>query len=297
MLELTYTPSIELMEFLEDTYKDNTIKILNIFQDLDGLNKIYHNHNKIFLEKMEQRLLDIIYDSPTTENAVNGIEIYLKRSIDYYLTLYYIELDTKELSLYDLGNILHSLLVIQSLDIPATEELLNIIENNVIDNIERFVELISSYIDISSSYLFERVKQVDDMWFDSMSIYCRSKIHRGIDEVNNDDIIKIQPLLENDNVFNSTYIVRDMLYYGYKDLTFDSMLDKLYDFINRWGDNYKLVAMEIFATNFISKDKPIRDKESLVKNINFKAFDNIEYNQAMTYIVPLVTDYIKEIRI
>ena len=296
MLDLTYQPVIELMEFLEDTYKDNTIKILNIFQDLDGLNKIYHNHNKIFLEKIEQRLLDIIYDSSTTENAVNGIETYLKRSIDYYLTLYYIELDTKELTLYELGTILHSLLVIESLDIPSTEELLTTIENDVIDNTERFVELITNYSDLSSSYLYERVKQVDDKWFDGMSIYCRSKIHRGIEEVNNDDILKIQPLLEIDSVFNSTYIIRDMLYYGYKDLTFDDMLDKLYDFINRWEDDYKAIAMEIVATNYISKDRPIKDESSLTKVINFKAFDNVEYNTAMTYIVPLVVDYLKEIR-
>ena len=32
---LLYTPSIELMNFLEEAYQDNTIKILNIFQDFE----------------------------------------------------------------------------------------------------------------------------------------------------------------------------------------------------------------------------------------------------------------------
>ena len=111
--DLLYDPSMELMSFLEEAYQDNSVKILNIFQDFADLNSIYHNRNKFYNDKLEQRLLDIITISNTTDDAISGIEIYMNRAVDEYLKRYNIELDfNNEITVYESGKILNGLLTL-----------------------------------------------------------------------------------------------------------------------------------------------------------------------------------------
>ena len=74
----------ELYLYLENVYKDNTVRWVNIFQHLNGLNQIRHNKNIIFLEKIEERLIEIIKRTEDETSTPDELEIYMKRSIQNY---------------------------------------------------------------------------------------------------------------------------------------------------------------------------------------------------------------------
>ena len=109
------------------------------------------------------------------------------------------------------------------------------------------------------------------------------------------DVLKVQPLVEVTSNFMTTYSVKDVLYFGYEPYYFDSCLDKLYANLNRYLNDYDSISLEIVAANYLSSDRPITGEEKLLELVNFKAL-NIEYHQAMNYVVPRVLDYLALIK-
>ena len=294
--ELLYTPSIELMNFLEEVYKDNTIKILNIFQDFAELNNIYHNRNKFYNEKLEQRLLDIITVSNTNDDAVAGIELYINRAIDEYLKRYNIELyNITDISVFESGKILNGLATLFKVDIPVAQELLLTIDNDLIENEERFSNILASYTDMSESRIYELIKEVDDEWFKSMGKYYRALVRRGYEQVNNYDIEKLQPLVAVDSNFSTTKIATDVLYYGYTEYLFDDVLDDLYFTLNKYQDDSYSMALEIVATNYLSKDKPLSTQDQILNIINFKSLD-VDYKLVLSSVIPLCIELMNKIK-
>lgn len=294
---LLYTPSIELMNFLEEAYQDNTIKILNIFQDFEELNSIYHNRNKFHNEKLEQRLLDIITMSNTTDDAMAGIEIYVNRAVDEYLKRYNIELDyeNNNITLFESGKILNAILTLYKVDIAVAKEILVTIDNDLVENDERFANLISGYTDIPESRVFDLIKEVDDNWFTFMGSYYRALIRRGYEQINNSDIEKIQPLVDVDTNFSTTKVVTDILYYGSTEYNFEDQLDELYFLIGKYQNDYYSIALEIVATNYLSKDRPLTTQEQMLNIINFKSLD-IDYKAVLSNIVPMCIELMSKIK-
>lgn len=289
--DLSYEMNMEFMEFIENIYKENTVKIVDIFQAFAGLNEHYINHDKFYIDKLEQRCLDIISTSLNNDDAKTGIEIYIKRSIDHYLSLYGITINSSELDIFEYSDFLNALLYLYNVDIPTAEEMLFTIENDN-DNIERFVNLVSQFTTVGESYVYDYVSEISDDWFDHLYVFYKAKIHRGLEDVNNQDVLKVQPLIEVTSNFMTTYAVKDVLYFGYEPYYFDSYLDKLYSNIDRYLNDYDSIALEIVAANFLSTDRPITGEETLLETINFKSLKGIEYHQAMNYVVPRVLDYL-----
>lgn len=292
--DLSYEMNMEFMEFIENIYKENTIKIVDIFQAFTALNEHYINHDKFYVDKLEQRCLDLISTSINNDDAKQSIEIYIKRSIDHYLGLYGITLNSDALDIFEYSDFLNALVYLYSVDIPTAEEMLFTIENDN-DNIERFVTLISQFTTVGESYVYDYIKEISDDWFDHIYTFYKAKIHRGLEDINNMDVLKVQPLVEVTSNFMTTYSVKDVLYFGYEPYYFDSCLDKLYANLNRYLNDYDSIALEIVAANYLSSDRPITGEEKLLELINFKAL-NIEYHQAMNYVVPRVLDYLALIK-
>ena len=82
--DLKYQIGLELLEFLENVYQSDTITIISIYNSLAELNEHYINHDKFYLDKLEQRCLDIIATSTSNEDAKLNMEIYMKRALDHY---------------------------------------------------------------------------------------------------------------------------------------------------------------------------------------------------------------------
>ena len=72
--DLSYEMNMEFMEFIENIYKENTIKIVDIFQAFTALNEHYINHDKFYVDKLEQRCLDLISTSVNNDDAKQSIE-------------------------------------------------------------------------------------------------------------------------------------------------------------------------------------------------------------------------------
>lgn len=293
--DLKYNIGLELLEFLENVYQSDTIKIVSIFNSLAELNEHYINHDKFYLDKLEQRCLDIIATSTSNEDGKLNMEIYIKRALDHYLSVYGIELHTEDTDIYSYSDIMQALVYLYQVDIPTATEYLPIVEADDIDNIERFTDLLSEYTIMGKSYLYDIVKDVSDDWFEHTRLFYKSMIHRGIEDVNTDDIAKVQPLVDISPKFMSTYAVRDTLYYGYIEYHLDSMLDELYTRLNVHGDDYDLIAMEIVAANYLSTDRPIQDETTLLDTINFKSLA-IDYADSLRFVVPNVLEYMNLIK-
>lgn len=294
--DLAYEMNIEMMEFLENVYGDDTYKIVDIYQAFAALNDHYINHDKFYIDKLEQRCLDLISTSTSNEDGRNNMEIYMKRAMDHYLSKYGITLDNSSTDIFTYSDILNALVYLYQVDLPTAEEFLVTVESDDIDNIERFVSLISQFTVTGESYIMDAVQDIGDMWFDHVRLFYRARIHRGNEEVNPNDVTKVQPLVNITSNFMATYVVKDTLYFGYEPYTFDSYLDTLYKNLDRYGNEYDSIALEIVAANYLSTDRPITGEDTLVEVINFKALSGIEYYQAMNYVVPKVLDYMSKIK-
>lgn len=293
--DLSYEMNMEFMEFIENIYKENTVKIVDIFQAFTALNEHYINHDKFYVDKLEQRCLDLISTSTSNDDAKNNIEIYIKRSIDHYLGLYGITLNNSELDIFEYSDFLNALVYLYNVDIPTAEELLYTIENDN-DNIERFVTMISQFTTVGESYVYDYIKEISDDWFGHLYVFYKAKIHRGLEDINNQDVLKVQPLVEVTSNFMTTYSVKDVLYFGYEPYYLDSYLDTLYANLDRYLNDFDSIALEIVAANYLSSDRPITGEETLLDIINFKGLKNIEYHQAMNYVVPRILDYLALIK-
>lgn len=291
-----YEISPELIDFLQNEYQDNAIRIVNIFNHLSKLNDIFHNRYKIFLDKLDTRLVSLIVDSTTTTSAVEDIEIYLKRAIDAYLRRYYIYIDLDMVTPYDLEELLGGLETLFYLDIPTSEELIVTIENDLENNVEKMAFILSEYTNLTNSFLFDIIDNVDDVWFTNMSMFYRAKLHRGYEEVNTEDLTKIGPLLQLDNNFTSSTIIKEVLYYGFTVFNFNQYVDTLYRNIRLCLDDVDGIVLEIVATNYLSSDQPITTVTQLEELINFKALDHIDYKTASRTVIPKVIEYIEQLK-
>ena len=286
----------ELYLYLENVYKDNTVRWVNIFQHLNGLNQIRHNKNIIFLEKIEERLIEIIKRTEDETSTPDELEIYMKRSIQNYLEFYNITIDITKCTFYQLEDFLSAYITIFNVDLPSTEDLLEQLGDETIDPIERFTSIVSQYATYRESEIFDMIGNVSEEWFDYIRSYFRAKLHRGVEEINNDDILAIKPLLLVDKRFVTTYVVQDLLYYGQAIFNFDTYLDKLYDNIDSYATDVEPIALEIAAVNFLSADKPIKDLSTLTTYINFRALTNFTYKDALDILAPKVLEYIEAIK-
>lgn len=294
--DITYQLDESLYMFLSNIYNDNTIRWVNIFQHLSNLNSIRHNKNVIFLEKLEERMLDIIRSSTDTESIPMELEIYMKRSIEHYLNFYGISINLDVSTIYTLEELLSAYVSLFNLDLPSTEQVLEDLGDDTIDPIERFVNIVKNYFTYSEAELFDMLSSVDEEWFEHMRIYFTAKIRRGMENINQNDIEKVLPLLKVDKRFSITHIVQDTLYYGYASFNFDTALDALYTSIDAYEKDVDMIALEIVATNYLSYDKPIRDLETLEKNINLVGLAHFTYIEALDNITNKVLDLLDKIK-
>ena len=156
--------------------------------------------------------------------------------------------------------------------------------------------MISQFTTVSESYVYDYVNEISDDWFEHLYVFYKAKIHRGLEDINNQDVLKVQPLVEVTSNFMTTYSVKDVLYFGYEPYYLDSYLDTLYANLDRYLNDFDSIALEIVAANYLSSDRPITGEETLLDIINFKGLKNIEYHQAMNYVVPRILDYLALIK-
>lgn len=286
-----------LYMLLENLYNDNTIRWVNIFKNLNSLNNVRHNRNVIFLEKLEERMLDIVREANDHVEAIpTELEIYIKRSIEHYLSFYGININLENCTIYTLEELLSAWSSLFDLDLASTEAALEELGDDSIDNIERFVAIVKNYFSYSEAELFDMIDSVDEEWFDHMRVYFQAKIHRGPEDINSNDIEAVLPLLKVDKRFSITRIVRDVLYYGKATANFDTYLDSLYSSIESYDKETDMIALEIVATNLLSYDKPIRDANTLESTVNLNGLTNFTYVETLDTIVPKVLDLLEKVK-
>ena len=294
--EVEYPLDTRLYDFLQNTYKDNTVRWVNIFQHLDGLNKIRHNKNVIFLDKVEERLLEIIIRTEDETSIPSELETYMLRSVQNYLEFYGITISLEHSNIYLVEDLLSAYVTIYNVDLPTTEDLSIQLGDSSIDPIERCVSILKDYFTYRESELYDMIEAVGEDWFEHLRVYFYAKIHRGIEQVNDEDIVAVRPLVLADRRFSATRAVQDTLYYGKSSYALETYLDKLYNDLDSYDNDMEAMAMEIVAANFLSYDQPIKDLSTLTEIINFKAIGNIPYKEALDNIAPRVLELIEAVK-
>ena len=249
--EVDYPLDTRLYEYLQNTYGENTIRWVNIFQHLDGLNKIRHNKNVIFLDKVEDRLLEIIARTEDDTSIPAELELYMLRSIQNYLEFYGITISLENSNIYLVEDLLSAYVTIYNVDLPTTEDLCIQLGDSTIDPIERCVSILKDYFTYRESELYDMIASVGEDWFEHLRVYFYAKLHRGIEQVNDEDIAAIRPLLLVDPKFSATRVVQDTLYYGKSSYALEVYLDKLYNDLDSYDNDIEAMAMEIVAANFL----------------------------------------------
>lgn len=284
-----YEVNEELYDFLSTSYPDTVARLLNVFSVFYSLNSIYHNQDKMYIEKLEQRLLDIIATSENTEAAKEELEVYIKRAIFNYLLRYGVEIHIEKMSVYEAIDFLEGYSNLYNLDLPSTQDLLDQIADDGIDGIERLTSAVHSYSILSESTVYDFIQKAGDTFFNHIREYLRAKLYRGVEDVNVVDIEKLTPLLKADAKFSSTRIVTDILYYGYQESSLDDMLDQLYNYINWYRDDTTGIAYEVVAINYLSTDKPL-NQNNIAQILNFKALDHLPYPESEDILVPKILE-------
>lgn len=291
-----YRMNDELVKFVNEKYGDVAPRIFNIYQHLYQLNQNYHNDRKFFIEKLEQRVLDLIATSEDDDLAKERLEIYTKRALYNYFLRYGIELNIEEMTIYELDDLLEGYTALYNLDIPSCEDLLIDLGNDTVDGVERLTRVLANYSPLSESIIYDRLAQVGDHFFQHIVSYLQAKIYRGVEEYNQQDINLVLPLIRAEHGMISTRIVSDTLYYGKKDFTLDDYLDTLYVTLDSYNQDTLAIALEIVAANYLSSDRPIRSQTDLSNIINFRGLKNLEYPRSEDEIVPLVMTIMGKIK-
>lgn len=268
-----YELTTDLNNFIIETFNERADTVFNIIQLLYKINSIYSLELNFFMDKLEYRILERIAIASEVHDAVLAIELYLKKSIVEFFKRLTVLLSNDEdyFTLEVAEDFLNSFMTILSLDAYNSKEMLNIINNDDIDGNEKLVNIISEYATVNTEKIFNIVLSVGDTLFERLTRHFNAVIYRNDAEMNERDINAVSPLINKDKNFGFTRIIKNGLYYGLNEFIFEKYIDTLYKILDSYKEDSISIAYEIYATNFLSKDKPIVNPEKLQDIVNIKA--------------------------
>lgn len=272
-MEEKYQLTIDLENFIIETFHERADTVFNIIQLLYKINSIYSLELNFFMDKLEYRILERITIASEVHDAVLAIELYLKKSIVEFFKRLSVLLNNDEdyFTLEVAEDFLNSFMTLLSLDAHNSNEMLSIIENDDIDGNQKLYTLINEYSTVNSEKIFNIILSAGDVVFERLTRHFRGVIHRNDIELNERDINTVSPLINKDRNFGFTRIIKNGLYYGLNEFSFNKYIDTLYKILDSYKEDTVSIAYEIYATNFLSKDKPIINADKIEDFVNLKA--------------------------
>lgn len=285
----------ELHNYIIETFEERADVVFNIFNNFNTINSVYSLGMRYILDKLENRMLDTISTTEDTSDVKLYIEEYIRKiTVDFFKRLgLLIEFDRDLLTMENLEEFLNAFITILFLDPYNSREVLNEVEIDDINNDEKLTSILSEYIVINEDVIYRMIKSVSDEFFDILKIHLKAKIHRGDDDINLEDLKKVEPLILYSKDFGFCRVVKNGLYFGFTDFKLEDQLDNMYKILESYHSDPKEIAYEIFATNFISKDKPIINGEAIEKYINLKPMLGDNYLGVLDNIIKIY-DLLKE---
>ena len=285
----------ELHNYIIETFEERADVIFNIFNNFNTINSVYSLGMRYILDKLENRMLDTISTTEDTSDVKLYIEEYIRKiTVDFFKRLgLLIEFDRDLLTMENLEEFLNAFITILFLDPYNSRDVLNEVDIDDINNDEKLTSILSEYIVINEDVIYRMIKSVSDEFFDILKIHLKAKIHRGDDDVNLEDLKKVEPLILYSKDFGFCRVVKNGLYFGFTDFKLEDQLDNMYKILESYHSDPKEIAYEIFATNFLSKDKPIINGEAIEKYINLKPMLGDNYLGTLDNIIKIY-DLLKE---
>lgn len=292
-----YRLNKDLHNYIVEVFEERSEVIFNIFNHFSSINAVYSLGLRYKLNALEDKLFDVLSTVEDTTDVKLYFEEYLRKlTVDFFKLLgVNIDYDRELLTLENIEEFLDSVITILYLDANTSAELLSELELDDIPGDEKLVSILTGYSTIQDDVLFKMILSVSDEFFNTLIIHFKAKIHRGIEDVNPEDLKKIEPLIVYSRDFGFCKFIKNGLYYGFVNFKFEDSLDNLYRVLDSYHGDVKNIAYEIFAVNFLSKDKPIKKGEDIEEYVNIKPMIENNYLATIDEIIKIYDMLYKDI--
>ena len=265
---------------------------LNIFKNINTLNtsNLFTEDEVIDIDGLESELRELItLHEESVNDDITNILVY--KIIDFCVRGLYIQSITlsKNIKLSQLDKVIETIVTITNIDRDLTDEIIDPLANDENDVTDAFVSYLNNYTDITYAESHEIVEDVGYDFKVKIKDYLE---RRKMSKPDTSDFSYLVKLINLDNNYAKTFIVKDFIHNGYEDMILDYNLDDMYNNISKYRVNKDITKMayEIVATLFLSSDSRNTLEDSL-EQINIEAIDidPLAERQLKELMEPLVT--------
>ena len=285
---MDYTLDDIIQEFLENNTSKDKIKLYySVIRNIDLLNNLPNIYATYDLNILEEKLIDIIEEEDTNENKISLIHETIKiEAIEYIKTLG-IDLieDRSSIYYYQIVNILFGLFNMFNTNITGAEYILDTLRNENNEDDVNLSELLEEYTSVPATEYFELIQDVDETLISTLITYFRNLQENYDPSLDDETNNGIKSLLDIDQTFNNTDVVKDMLRLGLKPNLLSNNLNNLYFNINKYGDNIEFIPYEIAATLFLCDDSEQDMVKYFTEDINLDLVDFIEKDPSLKDVI------------
>lgn len=271
--------------------RDTIYKLyLNIFKNIDILNtsNFFTEEEVLELDLLESELRELV---TLHEEMVNDdiINLLVHKIIDFVIRGLYkqgITL-TNDIKLSQLDKVIETLVTITHIDVTLTQDILEPLDSDENDVTDAFITYLTDYTELTLTQAHEVVEYVGYSFKEKIKDYLE---RRKMSKPDTSDFNYLVKLINLDNNYAKTYIVKDFIANGYDDLVLEFNLDDMYNNITKHKNDINKIAYEIVATLFLSSDSR-NTLEDSIEHINIEALslDPLSERLLKEAIEPLIT--------
>lgn len=277
--------------YLRSLNRDTIYKLyLNIFKNIDILNtsNFFKEEEVIELDLLESELREIV---TLHEEMVNDdiINLLVHKLIEFVIRGLYKQGITlsNDVKLSQLDKVLETIVIITNIDSSLTDEILEPLDSDENDVTDAFITYLNTYTDLTLTQAHEVVEYIGYSFKEKIKDYLE---RRKMSKPDTSDFNYLVKLINLDNNYAKTFIVKDFITDGYEEVILEYNLDDMYNNITKHNKVIIKIAYEIVATLFLSSDSRITLEDSLEQiNIEALGLDPLSERLLKESIEPLIT--------
>ena len=277
--------------YLRSLNRDTIYKLyLNIFKNIDILNtsNFFKEEEVIELDLLESELREIVtlHEEMVNDDIINLlvhklIEFVIKGLYKQGITL------SNDVKLSQLDKVLETIVIITNIDSALTNEILEPLDSDENDVTDAFITYLNTYTDLTLTQAHEVVEYIGYSFKEKIKDYLE---RRKMSKPDTSDFNYLVKLINLDNNYAKTFIVKDFITDGYEEVILEYNLDDMYNNITKHNKVIIKIAYEIVATLFLSSDSRITLEDSLEQiNIEALGLDPMSERMLKETIEPLIT--------